>query len=1157
MRIPNKVHKAIARLREERILGVPFTGQKGQAMIIVLGVLMLLALVPLIVFTEASQHLPVSVEKQDAQAALSAAQAGVADFMNNYTHPPAGLPLPYLAYSTPTCTPNPPAPLYYPPNTCANNPTGQAQGAWTPVPNSGPPTNEEVTYTVKLSQTTGEITLISSGEAGTAPTKIVRTVTVQIQQNTLLNYAYFTNTNAADPQRYNCSANLLATGQYNFSILGILGQYIGGLMATVLNAIASALPYVLNAVWGLIYSQFYADLGGCIPQVFNGSLHLGLPAIAGGANQAAFDLAQFRCNYTAYQQNILDGSAPLTGRDAQIEGTTMDSILDWISGLVTGGGEGSAGDTGDLDGDGGYSGSGYGPDTDDCQVNTFQDVGGVHAYALNPKDISGPIGSNDALYICGNPQFNSVVRLGVPLGGRAQVPNGWTHFNSSQTSVQAAGITYNVPHLCPSNDQNGTPTFGPPNPSSQPVLQAPVPFPSTMAPVVNAAPASGNCQYTGPTVFQLNGNTMTVTPLDPNNHSQPGCVGTNVALPPGGLIYVQGDPNVTPVPSSQYPPQPSSVTVNGTGTGPPGTDLPSGNKWQNNSLASDQCTVNGYTWSNPIQNSVQSEYGASTTGDTCNAGDAIILPSTLQDGYKLTVAAQNNVVVAGNITYTGSSASSSCDHAPGAPVPGSCAASLGLLARNYVLIDHPVNPVSYSLPPFINNWLNWIANPFGMLLGLLWNQVNAWLSNLSNSLNGLPGFVHTLIMAFINGIVSTLEGAINGIVSAWTSWWTSTVGAVIYVLEIVLSLVPYVAGNTNAMNTTTVDDEFADSSLDEAGVLNSPDGTWENPGNWTMEGDNDNPINGEGGNADQNNTSFTGAENWTVTIGSNDDEWLGPDGWWISFSYPCNTNGNSWSVSVSWCTARTWIPNPADAALDILPVDGYMCISGGGSTCNSSAGGWWMPFPSFESWRAMTSFTNPLEWVQDAWYGTGDMFTDFFDKVQDGGDGLLDWTAPETPLAPFAAPGGSQSAWASYTPSNQITNIDAAILAVHHGFMLQNYGSGTGRMLNGCTAGVGNWFSQLFSADTVQTGWSGSLGNLTVNGSIIQNYAEPMGERSPAWTAPLSWCRSGFSSLTYRYDPTLMWNAPPFFDQMLGSGGGPIPLQATTNTETAPAVKPN
>jgi hypothetical protein len=66
-----------------------------------------------------------------------------------------------------------------------------------------------------------------------------------------------------------------------------------------------------------------------------------------------------------------------------------------------------------------------------------------------------------------------------------------------------------------------------------------------------------------------------------------------------------------------------------------------------------------------------------------------------------------------------------------------------------------------------------------------------------------------------------------------------------------------------------------------------------------------------------------------------------------------------------------------------------------------------------------------------------------------------------------------------------------------------------------------------------------------------------MGERSPAWTAPLSWCRSGFSSLTYRYDPTLMWNAPPYFDQMLGGGGGPIPLQATTNTETAPAVKPN
>ncbi|MHB8289495.1 MAG: hypothetical protein ACYDEY_09710 [Acidimicrobiales bacterium] len=1141
MRIPNKVHKAIARLREERILGVPFTGQKGQAMIIVLGVLMLLALVPLIVFTEASQHLPVSVEKQDAQAALSAAQAGVADFMNNYTHPPAGLPLPYLAYSTPTCTPNPPAPLYYPPNTCANI-TGQPQGAWTPVPNSGPPTNEEVTYTVHLSQKTGEITLISSGEAGTAPTKIVRTVTVQIQQSTLLNYAYFTNTNAADPQRYNCSPNLLATGQYNFGILKILGQYIGGLMATVLSAIASGLPYVMNVVWGLVYSQFYVDLGGCMPQVFNGSLNLGLPAIPGGANQAAFDLAQFRCNYTAYQQNMLDGSAPLAGNDAKIEGTTMDSILDWITGLVTGTGpENLRWDTADFDGDGGYVGSGYGPDTDDCQVNTFQNVGGVHAYALNPKDISGPIGSNDALYICGNPQFNSVVRLGVPLGGTTQAPNGWKHFKSFPTTVNIPVVgPKNVPHLCPSKDQSGTPTFGPQNPSSQPVLQAPVPFPSTMAPVVNAAPASGNCQYTGPTVFQLNGSTMAVTPLDPNNNSQPNCIGPNVSIPKGGLIYVKSDPNVTPVPSAHYPPQPSSVTVNGTGTGPPGTDLPSGNKWQNNSLASDQCTVNGYTWSNPIQNSVQSEYGASTTGDTCNAGDAIILTSTLQDGQKLTIAAQNNVVVAGNITYTGSNGSGTCIHSPVQSVPWSCTASLGLLARNYVLIDHPVNPVSYQLPPFINNWLDWIANPFGMLLKQLWNQVSVWLSNLSNSLNHLPGWVHTLIMAFINGIVYTLENAIGGIVSYWTSWWTSTIGAVIKVLKIVLSLVPYVNGNTNAMNTTTKDDEFADSGLDEAGVLNPPDGTWENPGNWTMEGDNDNPINGEGGNADQNNGSFAGAENWTITIGSHDDEWLG--GETFSLSLPCN-----WSWGISWC--QETFTNWADVGLDVMPADGYMCITG--------AGCWWMPFPSFEAWQRSTTFTNPLEWVTDAMYGTGDMFTDFFDKVQDGGDGLFDWAAPETPLAPFAAPGGSQGAWASYTPSKQVTEIDAAILAVHHGFMLQNYGSGTGRMLNDCTAGVANWFSQWFSGDTLQMGWSGSLGSLIVNGSIMQNYAEPMGERSPAWTAPLSGCRSGFSSLNYTYDPTLMWNPPPFFNRMLGGGGGPIPLQATTTTETAPAVKPN
>ncbi len=1140
----SKVHRAIRWLRRERILGVPFTGQKGQAMIIVLGVLMLLALVPLIVFTEASQHLPVSVNKQDAQAALAAAQAGVADFMTNYTHPPSGLSQPYLAYSTPTCTPNPPAPLYYPPGACPNlnGGAGQPQGAWTPVPNSGAPLNEETTYTIHLSQASGSVTLVSSGEAGTAPTKIVRTVTVTMTQNSLLSYAYFTNTNAADPQRYNCSPNLLSTANYNFNLPGgPIGQYLDGLLGSlltqVLSAIASALPYVLNGLWGYLYSQFYVDLGGCVPQLFNGSINLGLPAIAGGANQASFDLAQFRCDYTAYQSNILDGSAPLGGRDAQIEGTTMDSILDWISGLVTGGGEGTAGDTGDIDGDGGYSGSGYGPDNDDCQVNTFSNVANVHGYTMNPASIHGPIGSNDALYICGNTTFNNVVRLGVPLGGTAQAPNGYIPWTSTGGQVTVLGQTFQIPHLCPNGSTNAVPTFT----KGQPILQSPLPFPSTMAPVVNAAPTSGNCEYTGPTIFQLNGTTMTVTPLDPNNNSQPGCVGTNVPLPPNGLIYVQNDPNVVPSPAAQYPPQPSSVTTNGYGTGPPGTDLPYGNQWQNNSLGSDQCTVNGYTWSNPVQNSVQSEFGASTTGDTCAAGDAIVLPGTLWDGYKLTIAAANNVVVTGNILYTGSNANgSTCTHAPGTPVPGSCQADLGLLGRNYVLIDHPVNPVTYQLPPFVNQWLSCVANPGACLINALFSTIQNWINSIDG---GWPWWAQDIV----GWVIGAIQGILNGLITGILSWWTSTVGLVVTVIQYVISFMPYVTGNTNATNTRTVDDEFADGGLDEAGFLNNSDYQWENPGNWTQENDNDNPISGEGGNADAGAGGILSEETWTFTATAIDQEYLGGEN----------------LVCWSWWFSSGCVPNPADAYVQD-PVFSITCFGGNVvSFC--------MPFvvgsgEGNNTWLN-TSMTNPFEWIQDAAYGVWDLTLDFADKIQDGGDGILDWAAPETPLAPFCAPNGpgnvtqpsgcnGQGLFNGYQGSSgQITNLDAVILAVHHGFMLQNYGAGTGRLLNDCSSGAANLLSQWFSTDSVQTGWSGRLGNLTVNGAVIQNYAEPMGERQPAWTWPID-CPSGFNTLSYNYDPLLLFESPPMFNQLLG-GGTTSPINVSASTETAPAVKPN
>jgi hypothetical protein len=116
------------------------------------------------------------------------------------------------------------------------------------------------------------------------------------------------------------------------------------------------------------------------------------------------------------------------------------------------------------------------------------------------------------------------------------------------------------------------------------------------------------CLYNGPTRIVLNaGGTMTVTSPFTTSSAYASCVGTNVALPSNGVIYVQN------VPSSQ------SASCSGS----------------QNQL--------GY----PISNDV-TDYG-------CRDGDAFV-SGTLKG--RLTIATENNVVVVANTTYATTGAAS-------------------------------------------------------------------------------------------------------------------------------------------------------------------------------------------------------------------------------------------------------------------------------------------------------------------------------------------------------------------------------------------------------------------------------------------------------------------------------------------------------------------
>jgi hypothetical protein len=167
--------------------------------------------------------------------------------------------------------------------------------------------------------------------------------------------------------------------------------------------------------------------------------------------------------------------------------------------------------------------------------------------------------------------------------------------------------------------------------------------PSNSAIKAETMPGKGGCLFTGPTNIVLNSaGTMTVT--SPFSQQVNGnCVANGTgALPENGVVYVQGVPSTTTDPnyaagcpySSPSHPLPTLIVTNDA-----------------------------------------NQYG-------CRDGD-VFVQGTLKG--QLTIAAANNVVVTGNITYDGGTSGSSL---------------LGLVANNFVQVRHPLRlqTTTYSPP---------------------------------------------------------------------------------------------------------------------------------------------------------------------------------------------------------------------------------------------------------------------------------------------------------------------------------------------------------------------------------------------------------------------------------------------------------------------------
>ncbi|HZU80630.1 MAG TPA: hypothetical protein VE991_11995 [Acidimicrobiales bacterium] len=173
--------------------------------------------------------------------------------------------------------------------------------------------------------------------------------------------------------------------------------------------------------------------------------------------------------------------------------------------------------------------------------------------------------------------------------------------------------------------------------------------------------AQGGCLYEGPTTITLTGATMSVT--SPDTPTGPPLHGS---APANDALNLAANKNVC-MPSSQG----GSVALPSNGV-----------VFVENCLSQNSsCTAhNAY---NPMAG--YDETGAS--GPTY--GDAIVQGTVTGP---LTIAAQNNVVIDGNICY---SSTSSCSSAPTSPSTD----ILGLVAYNYVEINHPV---TYSNNQYVN-----------------------------------------------------------------------------------------------------------------------------------------------------------------------------------------------------------------------------------------------------------------------------------------------------------------------------------------------------------------------------------------------------------------------------------------------------------------------
>ena len=139
--------------------------------------------------------------------------------------------------------------------------------------------------------------------------------------------------------------------------------------------------------------------------------------------------------------------------------------------------------------------------------------------------INGPLHTNDTISVNGNPRFN----------GKAT-----TAYTGTMSCTASPSFTWRWYGLSGCSDR---PVFQTGDPEAVPILTLPSTNTAIKTETDRTAGKTG-CLYNGPTRIVLNSSgTMTVTSPFTTSSAYASCVGTNVALPTNGVIYVQNVPS--------------------------------------------------------------------------------------------------------------------------------------------------------------------------------------------------------------------------------------------------------------------------------------------------------------------------------------------------------------------------------------------------------------------------------------------------------------------------------------------------------------------------------------------------------------------------------------------------------------------------------------